>query len=140
MTQKLKADNTSYASQIFTKGDPKGIFIAVNEFAFHLSPASNNVTSACYWVEWLLEFETLCKKQNQREYRAGRRVSVPVEGKYQTDIIWIVWDVLRIRAREKGTAIRKIAEALFGIFCIGYTPGVKKRRRFYYLFCYFPSP
>ena len=130
MTQRLKADNTYYANHIFTKGDPKELFIAINEFAFHLSPRSNNATGACYWLEWLLAFEALCKKQSNRKYCATRRVNIPVENKYQTDIIWIIWELLRLKAAEKGRVVQKIVAALLQIFCISYTPGMKRRRRF----------
>lgn len=130
MSEKLKADNVSYANRIFMKKDPKELFIAINEFAYHLSHQSSNITSTCYWLEWLLTFETLCKKGTHKNYHAARRVNIPVESKYQTDAIWIVWELLLLEASNKSKQLKQVVEALFYLFCIRYQPGVKKRRRF----------
>ena len=48
MTDKLKAPNVSYASEVFLSGDPKELFIAINEFAFHISKDSKNSLVASY--------------------------------------------------------------------------------------------
>ena len=129
MSEKLKADNVSYATRVFMRHDPKELFIAINEFAYHLSTTSSNITSACYWLEWLLIFETLCKKGNNK-YKAARRVNIPVDSKYQYDIIWIVWELLLLEAANKNGQLKHIVEELLYLFCIRYQPGVKRRRRF----------
>ena len=59
ITHKLKADNVLYAKSVFRNQDPKELFIAINELAYHLSNNSRNMISACYWVEWVMEFEKI---------------------------------------------------------------------------------
>ena len=61
----LTAPSVKYAQEVFQKGDPQEIFIAINEFAYNISPESKNIISASYWVEWLLEFETISKEKGK---------------------------------------------------------------------------
>lgn len=130
MATRLKAPSISFAQKIFKKGDPKELYIAINEFAYHISNKSNNVVSACYWLEWLLEFEILSKRKKE-PCECERRTFAPVLDKYQMDIIWILWDLLLEECSKKNDPIKtKIMDSLLTIFSIKYTSGVKKRRRY----------
>jgi hypothetical protein len=130
MATKLKAPNIGYVDGTFRSGDPKELFVAVNEFAYHISRESKNVVSACYWVEWALEFEVLCKRRKEK-CLCERRTFAPVSENYQLDIMWLIWEVLLKEVEKSRNKIAsKVMEALLQIFCIKYTPGVKKRRRF----------
>ena len=110
------------------KEDQNIFFVAINELGFHLSRDNYNGKMACYWVEWLLEYESVIKKQKQK-VTCGRRSYVPVSSKDQLDIIWMVWDILMYEAKNKSTGHAKIIKALLDIFCIRWSSGVKKRRR-----------
>jgi len=61
MSNRLKAPSTKFGKEIFQPDDPKEIFIAINEYMFHISEDSKDLTSACYWIEWLCKFESLQK-------------------------------------------------------------------------------
>ena len=124
LTDKLKAKNISYAQQIFRKEDPKELYIAINEFSYHLSE-TRNVAMACYWVEWIMEFESTCRREKNKKLFAERREFVPVESKLQKDVIWIVWDIL-LRETVGSQNMRKVMKALLDIFCIRYSSGTKK--------------
>ena len=128
LSQKLKAPNVSFAQRFFTKEDPNDFFIAVNELGYHLSKSTYNGAMACYWVEWLLGYETILKKQKGK-VQIGRRTFVPVDNKLQMDIVWLIWDVLLYEAGNKTNGHLKIVKSLLNIFCIRWAPGVKKRRR-----------
>jgi hypothetical protein len=128
LSQKLKAPNVSYANIIFMKEDPNDFFVAINELGYHLSKDSYNNAMACYWVEWLLEYENVMKKQKQKVI-VGRRPHVPVNSKEQMDIVWIVWDILLLEARNKTSGHVKIIRALLDLFCIRWSSGVKRKRR-----------
>lgn len=130
MSTRLKAPSILYAKDIVKPGDPKEIYIAINEFAYHISRQSKNVVSACYWLEWLLEFEIISKKKKE-PCICERRTFAPIQDKYQTDVIWIIWDILFYECTiQKDSTKQKIMNSILDIFSIKYTPGVKKRRRY----------
>jgi hypothetical protein len=126
----LKAPSINFANEVFTKDDPKELYIAVNEFAYHVSSSSKNVVTACYWLEWILEYESICKRKKEKCV-AGRRSFAPVLDKYQMDPIWIIWEVIFKECENKDDKLTtKIVSSLIEIFGIKYTSGVQKRRRF----------
>jgi hypothetical protein len=129
MASKLKAPSIDYANAVFKSDDPKELYIAMNEFAYHISSASKNCVSACYWLEWLLEFETMCK-QNKELPIAETRTFAPVLDKFTKDPIWIIWDIILHECDDKNPLAKKIINALLELFSIKYTTGVKKKRRF----------
>lgn len=130
MSTKLKADSTTYSEPIIKKGDPKEIHVAINEFAYHISTASNNTMLACYWIEWIIDFEQVCKKRKV-PCIADYRAFVKVASKYNQDLIWIVWDALFYYGKESNKPhIEKLLESLFYIFSSDYTSALCKKRRF----------
>ena len=130
VSTKLKAPNVTYAEIGFKKEDPKELFIAINELSYHLSKESSNGYSACYWLEWLIEFDAICRKRKQ-PLIAERRSWCSVQDKYQKDSIWVAWDIIKARTLEKGCHVTlKIVNALTDMFCLKYTSGVAKRRKY----------
>ena len=128
MTERLKAPNVSYVEPIFVKGDPKELFIAINEFSYSVS--SKNMMTACYWIEWLIEFDNICKKRKE-PCRCTPRSQHPVEKKFKVDIIWLAWDVLLYYTKEMNNPlIEKTMTALLRLFCIRYTTASCKKRRY----------
>ena len=130
MSSKLKAPSVQYATDIFKKDDPKELFIAINEFAFHVSKDSRSSLDACYWLEWILEFENLCKKRKE-VCICERRTFAMVDEKCVKEPIWMIWDVLfKSNAEKKSEISDKILKSIFELFCIRYTSGVKKKRKY----------
>ena len=128
MTERLKAPTMRYAETIFLKEDPKELYIAINEFCFHLE--KRNMVNACYWVEWIIEFDLICKKRKE-SCLCQKRLATPVENKYQRDIIWLIWDALHQYSEQiENPFIKKLMESLMTIFCIKYTTGACKKRRY----------
>ena len=127
---KLKAPDVSYATLAFREGDPKELFVAINEFSYHLSDKSKNGYNACYWLEWLIEFDAISKK-NKTPLVSEYRTWPSVDNKYQKDSIWLIWEIIQKRAREKNNAtITKIVNALLDMFCLRFTHSTKKRRKY----------
>jgi len=130
MTDRLKAPTMSFAEPVFKAKDPKEMFIALNEFAHCLSMYSPNMMSACYWIEWAIEFEQICKTRKE-PCRCEKRGEVPVEAKYQRDIIWMFWDALLHYSKERhNPLIDKVLAALQRMFCVKYTTAACKKRRY----------
>ena len=130
MTERLKAPSVKYIEGVLYKEDPKELLIPVNEFSYSISKDRQNMMSACYWIEWIIEFDAICKKRKEPLY-AECRATVPVEHKYQTDIIWILWDALEIRVEELNNEfVSKILKSLKNLFCIKYTTAACKKRRY----------
>ena len=92
MRDKFKAPNNKYAQLVFLEEDPKELFVSVNELAYNISSEGKNIINACYWIEWIIEFETVCKNKKEK-CKCERRPNIPVDSKSQMDIIWIVWDI-----------------------------------------------
>ena len=129
MNDKLKAPTVEYIQDLFISGDPKEIFIPLNELAYSIHPKGKNSMMACYWVEWIIEFENICKKK--KEKCEGRFRTFPkVDSKHQKDVIWIVWEIIKNRSDTLCPTTQKIIQALLDLFCIGFTPSIKKKRRY----------
>jgi hypothetical protein len=128
MCNRLKANSMEYAKAVFKPKDPKEIFIALNEFGYAIQPSNKNMSSACYWIEWAVEFEIICRKK--KEPCTCERRNYPVEQKFQKDIIWLFWDMLFEYYEKQNGFMEKTLNALLRLFCIKYTHGTCKKRRY----------
>ena len=129
LTNKLKAPNIKYADNCFTNQDPKELLICINEFAYHISKDSKDLILACYWIEWLIDYDTVCRTK-KIICLAERRSFAPVESKLQMDLIWILWDAIIEESNKRHSTLSKIIKSLLNLFSIKYSVGVKKRRKY----------
>uniref|UniRef100_A0A6C0JDT8 Uncharacterized protein n=1 Tax=viral metagenome TaxID=1070528 RepID=A0A6C0JDT8_9ZZZZ len=130
MTERLKATSMHYAEDVFKKDDPRELFIAINEFSYNISQDVKSTITACYWVEWIIEFDAICKKRKQPCF-CERRSKMAVEKKFQRDIIWILWDSLFENCEKMNNPyITKLMTAILDIFSIKYTTASSKKRRY----------
>ena len=142
MSSKLKAPSVEFVNDIFKSGDPKELYISMNEFAYHISDKSKNSVSACYWLEWIIEYESLCK-QKKEVCLAETRTIASINDKYTKDPIWIIWEIiLKECSKKQNKLITKIINSLLEMFSIKYTNSVKKRRKFliYFAICLLTEP
>ena len=128
MTDRFKAPNTKFAEDFFMKEDPKELFIAVNELAYNLSSEGKNLMNACYWIEWIMEFENVCKARKDK-FKCERREKMPVDTKSQMDIVWIIWDMLLKESEKRQPITKKIMNALLTLYSLKYTCCCFKKKR-----------
>jgi hypothetical protein len=130
MLDRFKAPSVKYAEDVFLKDDPKELFVAINELAYNVSEDGKNIISACYWIEWITEFESVCKMKKEK-CKCERRGSMPVDSKSQMDIIWIVWDIFLKQAEKiNNPIIKKIVNASLNLFTLKYTSNCNKKRKY----------
>jgi hypothetical protein len=130
LSEKLKAPISTFLDPIWQKEDPKEITIAINELMYHLSGTIPNMTNACYWVEWVIEFDVICKKRKLK-CLCQTRDKIPVEHKYQKEIIWIVWDAFFYTIQQKKNPfLVSLMNSLLKLFCIHFSPSCAKKRKY----------
>ena len=128
ITDKLKAPHVKYAEDVFLKEDPKELYVAINELAYNISEDGKNIINACYWIEWIIEFETICKSKKEK-CKCDRRTNIPVESKNQMDIVWMIWDSFLKEASKRSKIVIKIINALLNLFTLKYMSGCHKKRK-----------
>lgn len=125
---KFKAPSTEYGEEVFTSEDPKELFPFVNELAYSVTISGNNQMTACYWIEWIFEYEARCKALKEK-LLCERRNFAKVESKCQKDIIWIIWDIFLKESSKRGKFIQRLMDSLLSLFCLKYTTGCHKKRK-----------
>jgi hypothetical protein len=131
MTQlrdKFKAPSNKYAQEIYLSEDPKELFPAINEIGFSISEEGKNIMNACYWIEWIIEFESVCKGKREK-VGCERRNYPQVDTKLQKEIIWLLWNLFFNEAKKRDKFVQKVMDALFSLFTLKYTSGCHKKRR-----------
>jgi hypothetical protein len=127
MRDKFKAPNNKFAQDVMLEEDPKELFPAINEISYNITEGKNSM-NACFWVEWIIEFETICKTKKEKIFCERRNFS-QVDTKSQKDIIFIIWDLFLKEANKRSKLIKKTIDALFTLFTLKYTTGCHKKRR-----------
>lgn len=125
----FKAPNIEYGSKWMKEGDPKGLFIAVNELTYHVSKSGGSAMKACYWVEWITEYATICKKKKE-ECMIDSRTLIPVNDKEKRNVVWLIWDIFNGEATARSKLIERIVNSLLHMFVLRYTSACNKRRRY----------
>jgi hypothetical protein len=131
ITERFQAPSIKYAEPLIQKEDPKELFVVLNEFSYSISKEGKSLLKACYWIEWLIEFDNICRKRRE-PCHIQRRTFPKVESKFQKDPIWILWDAIIHYAQTDGHGefIVKTINSLLQLFCIKYTQASSKRRRY----------
>ena len=128
MSTRLRAKSNAFGRAYMQTDDPSELCIPINELAFHLRDPVGDLNLACYWVDWLITFVGVCKKQ-KRAFECERRAWAPVSPQFQTDPIWIVWDTIRGEADHRSPRVRTLVDAHLTMYCLRFSESVKKRRR-----------
>ena len=156
MSERFKAPNVSYIEYILKDDDPKELIIPINELVYNL--INKNIINVYYWLEWIIEYENICKKK-KKKCACENRSFAPKGSSH--DIIWIIWDILLYYSDPSLTSRTynihnnnnnsnnsnnnnsnnneikyKIIKSLLELFVIKYSNNVKKKRKFIMYFAF----
>ncbi len=118
----LKAPNVEYIKPYFKEGDPKEIYIPLNECAYHLIETKNRM-DIFYWIDWMIQYDEQCTKK-KKPILCVSRDFVPVNN---NNMIWILFDLFL--SFQKPDILYKIIQSLMKLFSIKYTPSTNKKRK-----------
>jgi hypothetical protein len=132
MQEKLVSEDVIHINHLFRTKDPRELFMAYNEFFYHLQ--NKHPRDACYWMEWIMSFERKLA-MDKNSLKSERRNFQEVETKYQTDVVWMIWDAFFNEAIEKSiSTTHQIIQSCLSLFAIKYT---SSRYNKYKLMMYF---
>jgi hypothetical protein len=123
----LRAPNLEYVVPFFREGDPKEIFIPLNEFVYHLTETKNK-TKLFYWMDWILCYDEKCTKEKKPIYSVERE-GIP---HFYRNIVWVLFEIL---LSHSDPLRKRSVEALMGLFAIRYRPSHNKKKREILTFC-----
>ena len=130
LENQLRADHSEYASDIMHYKDPREWTIAMNEFGYHISnEKSYNMNLACFWVEWMIQFDSLCKRRKTPLCCERRIDYTDIENKYRCDFIWIIWETLVYYSLKRGNLEHILINTIFQLFRVRYTSSTVKKRK-----------
>jgi hypothetical protein len=128
LAEHLKAPHTHYIDSLYLENDPKELYIASNELAFHISEQGKNIIDSCFWMEWIMEYDNLCK-QKKTYLVCEIREFAPTK---KTECVWLIWDII-LRESEKeihNDLTRKILKSLLALYGVKYGPSSFKKRKY----------
>jgi hypothetical protein len=118
----LKAPNVEFIKPYFKEGDPKEIYIPLNECAYHLFETKNRM-DIFYWIDWMIQYDDICLKKKKPLICVSRDfVSVK-----STNLIWILFELFL--SFQEPDILYKIIQSLVRLFSIKYTPSMNKKRK-----------
>jgi hypothetical protein len=129
LSYRLKADNLYYAKQCFKKEDPTELFIAINEFCYNLSNKCKNTLEACYWIEWILQYELTCKKNKENCICSTREFDTIVKIRDNNDVIWLIWECILFYSKNINPVVYKSTCSILSLFNLHYSSSVKRKRK-----------
>lgn len=115
----LKATNVEYIKPFFKEGDPKGYYIPLNEFVYHISETKDN-TSILYWIDWIIEYDIYLNKKKKNTFIQYRNVVDFKDEKKNKNIIWLLWDIIIHYSKPCSELIQQAVHSLFKLFQIKY--------------------
>jgi hypothetical protein len=118
----LKAPNVDYIKPYFKEGDPKEIFIPLNECAYHLIETKNRM-DIFYWIDWMIQYDEQCSK-NKKPLHCVSRDFITVKS---TNIIWILFELFL--SFQEPDILYRVIQSLMKLFSIKYTPAINKKRK-----------
>lgn len=128
MSTKFKAPDVNFGISVSKPNDPKEIYVAINELAYNLK-ITKNLLNGCYWVEWIIEYDKLCKK-HKKTLECEVRDFVDIQNKKLiNDPVWIIWELL-LQSSKEDPNINSCLLALLNLYSLKFTQSSKNKRKY----------
>jgi hypothetical protein len=140
ISSKFKAPNIKFIETVYKEDDPKELFIPFNELIYNIT--IKNIIEICYWYEWIVEYENMCKKKKKKCICQARTYA---PNGTHNDIIWIIWDILFYFSNPENSntyniqsslIINKLIKSLYNLFIIKYKSTFKTKRKYIIYFAF----
>jgi hypothetical protein len=138
----LKAPDVSYIQPYFKQGDPKEMFIPLNELIYHLKVTKNN-KEIYYWIDWIIEYDIEMTKRKKpihcidREFIKTKLNSKPtkkcIQESKENNIIWMLWEILL--SYNENEILKRIIYSYFELFSIKYNQHSNKKKDYIIYVC-----
>ena len=131
--KRLCAPMNILPSHIIHFNDPDELRIIMNEIFTMLKNKEFGYERSCYWMMWLIEWETLHKKKKNNLYIDERNVP-EIHKKYRNNIVWALWDIIQeeMNIRNESMVTKQI-NSLKKLYIFDFTIG-KRNIRLPFLF------
>lgn len=108
--------------------DPSELRVFLNEIYTMCKNKQFGYEKCCYWVQWLLKWESLHKKKGNPWNISERKVQ-GVDKKYCTNIIWAFWEIIfeELKGRNDPKLDQQV-KCLYTLFRYNYTQGKRNNR------------
>jgi hypothetical protein len=148
MMDRVSAPHTHYYVLKRPK-DPEEWFVAMNELAYHMSEERRSMLDACFWIEWMLEYDSYCRTHSKEwasanagstQINKGATRTEMIDGlvisKYGQDMIWAIWELLLSPSRifSPDSLWMKLLKNAHVLFCVDYTTASCSKKRFWLYF------
>ena len=101
----------------------------MNEIYTYLK--GNNYDMCLYWIFWVFEWEKRNLKANNSWHIDSRVVDVPP--KFQSDLVWIIWDLIHLQCENVNIEKKRHIKALYMLYLDDFNSR-KRNKRLPYLY------
>jgi len=148
MMDRVSAPSTEYY-RLKRPKDPEEWFVALNEFSYHISEERRNLLDACFWLEWMIEYDSYCRTHHKdwafanagstkinKGASRSEQIAGLVASKFNEDMSWALWEILLAPSRTilADSLVMKMLKSAHLMFCIDYTTGCCSRKRFWFYY------
>lgn len=130
---KLNAHMNILPENIVNINEPPELQLIANEILFNLHSKLNCYDKTVYWIYWILEWEKINIK-NKIKWNINSR-EVNVKDKYKNDIIWMIWDIIKIETKHKNKYIQNCINYLYKLYIEDYDKNKRIKRIPYIMNC-----
>lgn len=143
LSQRVAATSETFIYSVFNKDDSPEIHIPVNELGFSINTSPRDFAAAAYWIEWIIEYDHLCR-QNKDRCNCSERLdmmrllpsTVSVSSAGKQNVVWVIWQLFLIECNNRSASafFRTVTLAAMQLFAFKFVATSPRRRRGLILF------